>query len=432
MGASRAGDRNRFARGVTNVWQSRAMLKQLPPLHSWASALIATVVGFGGTIALVVQAFGTLGASVEQTGSAVTALCLAFAVGGAALSMKLRMPIVLAWSTPGAALLAAAPPGLTWPTAIAVFLTAAALMIVLGLIPALGRLAARIPGSVASAMLAGVLLPFCLTTFRLAAEDWLLIALLAGVFVVARRRVPLYALLLVLIAAIAITLVRGDAGSPPPGAVFGQLLPTTPGGEWRAIIGLAIPLFLVTLVSQNLPGLMVLRNAGYEPKPGPLIVSVGALSLVLAPFGAHAVNLAAITAALVTSDDAHPDRSKRWTVAVIYAGFYLLLAIFAPALVRLFLALPHAVIAALTGLALIPALTSGLENMLVVKDERDAAILTFLATASGLALFGLGSAFWGLVVGFTALAAKRFFSPASPPAPASAHSPATAPRTTDP
>jgi benzoate membrane transport protein len=385
------------------------MLKQLPPPHSWSSALIATIVGFGGTIALVVQAFSTLGASVEQTGSAVTALCLGIGVGGVALSLKLRMPIVLAWSTPGAALLAAAPPGLAWPAAIGIFAGAALLMIVLGLVPALGRLAARIPGSVASAMLAGVLLPFCLAAFRLAIEDALLIALLVGVFIIARRRVPLYALLLVLVTAIGITLIRSDAGQLPPGAVFGQLLPTLPAGDVRAIIGLAIPLFLVTLVSQNLPGLMVLRNAGYTPAPGPLIVATGALSLVLAPFGAHAVNLAAITAALITSEDAHPDRAKRWTVAVISAGFYLMLAIFSPALVRLFLALPHAVIAALTGLALIPALVGSMENMLAVKDERDAAILTFLATASGLALFGLGSAFWGLVVGFLALAAKKLW-----------------------
>ena len=320
------------------------------------------------------------------------------------------MPIVLAWSTPGAALLAAAPPGLAWPTAIAIFLVAALLMIVLGLVPALGRLAGRIPGSIASAMLAGVLLPFCLTAFRLGAEDPLLVALLVGVFILARRRVPLYSLLLVLVAAIALTLIRGNAGELPPGAVFGQLIPVLPSGEVRAIVSLAIPLFLVTLVSQNLPGLMVLRNAGYTPPAGTLIVSTGTLSLLLAPFGAHAVNLAAITAALVTSDDAHPDRTKRWTVAVIYAGYYLLLAIFAPALVRLFLALPHAVIAALTGLALIPALVSGLENMLAVKDERDAAILTFLATGSGLAVFGLGSAFWGLVVGFVALAAKKLLA----------------------
>jgi benzoate membrane transport protein len=383
------------------------MIKNLPPAHAWSSALIATVVGFGGTIALVVQAMRALGASVEQTGSAVTALCLGTAIGGAALTLKTRIPVVLAWSTPGAALLAATPPGFAWPTAIAVFLVAAALMLMLGLVPVLGRLAARIPGSIASAMLAGVLLPFCLAAFRIGTDDWLLLAVAVGVFIVARRLVPLYALLLVLIAAVALALLRGEVAQPPPGALFGQLLPTMPAGDVRAIIGLAIPLFLVTLVSQNLPGLMVLRNAGYEPKPGLLIPGTAATWLLLAPFGAHAVNLAAITAALCTSDDAHPDRAQRWTVAMIYAGFYLLLATFSPVLVRLFFALPHAVIAVITGLALIPALVGSIENALATKDERDASILTFLATGSGLVIFGLGSAFWGLVLGFLAIGAKR-------------------------
>jgi benzoate membrane transport protein len=394
-----------------------AMHKSLPPLHSWSSALIATVVGFGGTIALLIQAFRALGASVEQTGSAVTALCLGIAIGSAALSIRIRMPIVLAWSTPGAALLAATVPGFAWPAAIAVFMLAALLMIIVGLVPVLGRLAARIPASVASAMLAGVLLPFCLAAFRFGADDALLLAVLVGVFILARQRIPLYALLLVLVAGIALTLVRGNVAEVPPGALFGELILTMPSGDPRAIIGLAIPLFLVTLVSQNLPGLMVLRAAGYEPKPGPLIVGTGALSLLLAPFGAHAVNLAAITAAICTSDEAHPDRSKRWIVAVLNGGFYLLLAIFSPALVRLFLALPHVVIAVLTGLALIPALIGAVDNMLATKDERDAAILTFLATASGLALFGLGSAFWGLVVGFVALAAKKLWAIRSPSPP---------------
>jgi benzoate membrane transport protein len=391
------------------------MIKHLPPAHAFSSALIATVVGFGGTIALVVQAMRALGASVEHTGSAVTALCLGTAIGGIALTLKTRIPIVPAWSTPGAALLAATPPGISWPTAIAIFLTAAALMIILGLVPVLGRLAARIPGSIASAMLAGVLLPFCLAAFRLGTDDWVLLALAVGVFIVARRVVPLYALLLVLVATIALALARGEVTQPSPGALFGQLLPTMPGGDVRAIIGLAIPLFLVTLVSQNLPGLMVLRNAGYEPKPGLLITGTAATWLLLAPFGAHAVNLAAITAALCTSDDAHPDRAKRWTVAAIYAGFYLLLAIFSPALVRLFLALPHAVIAVITGLALIPALMGSIENALAMKDERDAAILTFLATGSGLVIFGLGSAFWGLVVGFITLGAKKWILRSSAP-----------------
>ncbi len=387
------------------------MSTHIPPPHSWSSALIATVVGFGGTIALTVQALQVLGASVEQTGSAVTALCPGIALGGIALSLKTRMPIVMAWSTPGAALLAATAPGYTWPVTIAVFLFAALLMIVLGLVPALGRAAARIPGSVASAMLAGVLLPFCLEAFRLGAVDPVLVAVLVAVFIIGRVRVPLYALLMVLGAGVALSLIRGDVTSPPSGALFGQLLPTMPSFDPRALLSLGVPLFLVTLVGQNLPGLMVLKNAGYEPKPGLLIVGTGTTWLAMAPFGAHALNLAAITAALCTSDDAHPDRTRRWTVAIVYAGFYLVLAIFSPALVRLFLALPHALIAALTGLALIPALMGALDNMFTDKGGRDVAILTFLVTGSGLALFGLGAAFWGLVVGFLALGAKKLWGP---------------------
>lgn len=382
------------------------MLRSLPPVPAWSSALIAALVGFGGTIALVVQAMRNLGASGDQTGSAVTALCLGIAVAGAALSWRLRMPVVLAWSTPGAALLAAAAPGLSWPVAIGIFLSAPLMMILLGIVPLLGRLAERIPASIASAMLAGVLLPFCLKLFGLGAADPLLVALLVAVFVVARQRLPLYALLLALAAGMALTLARGDIGPLPPGATFGMLMPLTPDFDARAILSIGVPLFLVTLVSQNLPGLVVLRSAGYAPPPRPLIVGSALVWLAAAPFGAHGLNLAAITAAICTADEAHPDRAKRWTVAMLYAGFYLLLAIFSPLLVRLFLALPPTVIAALTGVALIPALIGAMESMMAAKSDRDPAILTFLATGSGLTLFGLGSAFWGLVVGFLALAAS--------------------------
>lgn len=385
------------------------MKATLPPVHAWSSALIATLVGFGGTIALVVQALRALGASAEHTASAVTALCLGIGLGGAALSFRMRMPIVLAWSTPGAALMAATAPGLQWPVAVGIFLCAALLMIVLGLVPALGRLAMRIPRSLASAMLAGVLLPFCLEAFRLGAVDPLLVGVLVGIFIIARLRVPLYALLLVLVAGFIITLLRGDVGALPPGATFGNLVPTLPMFDLRATLSLAVPLFLVTLMSQNLPGLMVLRGAGYQPPPGPLLWGTGVATLLTAPFGAFAVNLAAITAALCTSDDAHPDRNRRWHVAVIYAGLYVLLAAFAPTLVRLFLALPHAVIATLTGLALVPALMNSVANMLEDQADRDAAVLTFLATGSGLALYGLGSAFWGLLVGVFALGAKALW-----------------------
>lgn len=357
-------------------------------------------------MALIVQAMRTLGASAGQTGSAVSALCLGIALFGAALCFRLRMPIVLAWSTPGAALLAATTPGLSWPTAIGVFLAAAMMMIVLGVIPLLGRLAERLPTSVASAMLAGVLLPFCLELFKLGGTDPLLVVLLLAIFLTARQRAPLYALLLVLAAGITLTILRGDVASLPAGPILGTLIPVAPSFDAKAIISLGLPLFLVTLVSQNLPGLAVLRVAGYEPPSRTLLTGTGVASLLAAPFGAHGVNLAAITAAICTSGEAHPDREKRWMVGVLYAACYLLLAIFAPVLVRLFLALPHAVIATLTGIALLPALMSALESMLSAKDERDAALVTFLATGSGLAVFGLGSAFWGLVVGFAALGIK--------------------------
>lgn len=382
------------------------MSVKFPPIPAWSSALIAVLVGFGGTVALVVQAMRTLGASVEQTGSAVTALCLGIGLTGVALSFRMRIPIVLAWSTPSAALLAATTLKLTWAESVGVFLAAGLLMTILGLVPLAGRLAERIPASIASAMLAGVLLPFCLGLFRLGAVDPLLVAVLVLVFLVARQRVPLYALLLVLVAGVVLTLARGQVTALPAGATFGSLLPTAPVFNLQAIVSVALPLFLVTLVSQNLPGLAVLRTAGYQPKAPALLVSTGVASLVAAPFGAHAVNLAAITAAICTSEEAHRDRNQRWIVGVLYGSFYLVLAIFSPALVRLFLALPPAVIAVLTGLALIPALVAALEAMLVTKENRDAAIVTFLATGSGLALSGLGSAFWGLVAGFAALGAK--------------------------
>jgi benzoate membrane transport protein len=386
------------------------MPQNFPPVTAWSSALIAALVGFGGTVALVVQAMRTLGASVEQTGSAVTALCLGIAITGAALSIKLRMPIVLAWSTPGAALLAASTPGLSWPSALGAFLLSGLMMALLGLIPVLGRWAERIPSSIASAMLAGVLLPFCLQLFGLGAQDPALVGLVLIVFLLARQWAPLYALLLVLIAGVALTLMRGDITALPPGATFGVLSPQVPEFEPGAILSLALPLFLVTLVSQNLPGLVVLRSAGYSPKPGPLLFITGIASMIAAPFGAHAVNLAAITAAICTSDEAHADRARRWIVGILYAGFYLLLAIFASTLVRVFLALPPTVIMVLTGIALIPALTGAIDNMLVEKSERDAAIVTFLATGSGLSLFGLGAAFWGLVAGFVALAVKAMLA----------------------
>lgn len=381
------------------------------PASAFSSAAVATVIGFGGTVALVVQAGQALGADAGQIGSMVTALCLGIGVPGALLNWRLKIPVVLAWSTPGAALLAASTLGLSWPTAIGAFVFAALLMILTGLIPALGRLAARIPTALASAMLAGVLLPFVLRLFKAAPDETMLVVGLVALFLIFRRLWPVWTLPAVLAAAFAVLAMRGQLALPAGTGLFGHLESVVPVFDWKAAVSLGFPLFLVTLAAQNLPGLVVLQSAGYPPPANRLILSTGVASLLIAPFGGHGVNLAAITAAICTGRDAHPDPARRWVVGVIYGGFYLIVALFAAPLAGLFITMPPAVLAAVTGLALVAPLTGALQGMVAETTSREAAVLTFAATASGLALFGVGSAFWGLVVGFAALAAGRWIRP---------------------
>lgn len=381
---------------------------RLPPPASVSAAAVATVVGFGGTVALVVQAGQAMGATPAQIISMVTALCLGIGLPGAVLSWRLRTPVVLAWSTPGAALLAASTLGLGWSTAVGAFVIAGLMMVLTGLVPALGRLAERIPAAVASAMLAGVLLPFCLKLFLVFPTDLTLAAGLLLVFLVMRRLAPAWSLPAVLVAAFAVLAVRGQIALPEGTGLFGVLSPVMPAFDWKAAVSLALPLYLVTLASQNLPGLVVLRAAGYAPPAGKLIFWGGLTSTLLAPFGAHGINLAAITAAICTGPDAHPDAARRWTVGVIYGLFYLVVALFAAPLAGLFIAMPTGALAAITGLALIAPLIGSVGAMMSETKDREAAVLTFAATASGVALFGIGSAFWGLAVGFAALAARRW------------------------
>ena len=378
------------------------------PVSVFTAAAVGTVIGFGGTVALVVQAGQVLGASPAQIVSMVTALCLGIGVPGMLLSWRLKVPIILAWSTPGAALLAASTPGLGWPTAIGAFMLAGAMMVVTGLVPALGRLAARIPGGIASAMLAGVLLPFCIKLFLVFPTDIALAAGLFAVFLVMSRLAPSWALPAVLVGAFAVLAVRGQVSLPPDTGLFGELHPGLPVFDPVAAISLAVPLFLVTLVSQNLPGLVVLKASGFEPPPGPLLLSTGLATVVLAPFGAYGINLAAIVAAICTGPDAHPDPSRRWWVGIIYGALYLVVALFAAPLARLFIAMPPAALAVLTGLALLGPLTGALSGAMAEPKDREAAVIAFAATASGVALFGIGSAFWGLLAGFVALAALRW------------------------
>ena len=378
------------------------------PVSALSAAAVGVIIGFGGTVALVVQAGHTLGASPDQIVSMVTALCLGIAVPGMLLSWRMKVPIILAWSTPGAALLAASTLGLGWPTAVGAFVIAGLLMVVTGLVPALGRLAGRIPGGIASAMLAGVLLPFCLKLFLVFPTDLALAAGLFAVFLIMRRLAPTWALPAVLVGAFLVLALRGQVTTPPGTGLFGQLSPVAPVFDLKAAVSLALPLFLVTLVSQNLPGLVVLKAAGYEPPSGPLLLSTGLATVVLAPFGGYGINMAAIVAAICTGPDAHPDPQRRWIVGLLYGGLYLVVALFAAPLAGLFIAMPPGALAVLTGLALIGPLTGALSGAMAEPRDREAAVIAFAATASGVALFGIGSAFWGLLAGFVALAALRW------------------------
>jgi benzoate membrane transport protein len=371
------------------------------PFSIPASAFVAAIVGFGSTLALIVAAANALGASTLQTASMVTALCLAMAVETAVLSWRYRMPVISAWSTPGAALIAAST-GFSLGEGVGAFLVAAVLLIATGLLRPLTRLVSRIPASVSSGMLAGIVVTFVTGAFKTVAVDPLLILPLLAAFFVIRLFNPALSVLSVLIGGGVLAVALGRVGDLPAPEIS-TLTVIAPEFTLAALIGLALPLYLVTMASQNLSGLAVLKAAGYEPPAGPLIAFTGFISLLTAPLGALSTNLAAISAAICTGPDAHPDPAQRWKTGPFYALFYLLFAIFGASLVAIFAVLPPALIALVAGLGLLAPLVNALAIALKDEAERVPAITTFAVTASGLVVAGVGSAFWGLCAGLIVL-----------------------------
>jgi benzoate membrane transport protein len=367
-----------------------------------ASAFVAAIVGFGGTLALIIAAAVALGATQDQTASWVTAICLAMAVETGWLSWRTRMPVITAWSTPGAALIAATS-GFDMSEAVGAFVVTALLLVATGLVRPLTRLIARIPASVASGMLAGIVVTFVIGAFQAIPADPVLILPLIVLFFVARLFSPALSVLVVLVAGGAAAFVLGRVVNLPA-PELSTLTLTMPHFTVAGVVGLAIPLYLVTMASQNLSGLAVLKAAGYEPDAGPLIAGTGFVSLLTAPFNAHTTNLAAISAAICTGPDTHPDPKKRWLTGPFYALAYLVFAIFGASLVAIFAVLPQSLIALVAGLALMAPLANALSISLAAIEDRTAAITAFAVTASGLTLFGIGGAFWGLVAGIAVTA----------------------------
>lgn len=365
------------------------------------SAFVAAIVGFGSTLAIIVAAADAVGATQIQTASWVTAICLAMAFETAWLSWRTKMPVISAWSTPGAALIAASS-GFTINEAVGAFLVAGVLLVLTGLIKPLTQLISRIPASVASGMLAGIVVTFAINAAKAVPSDPWLILPLIGAFFLVRLYNPALSVLVVLVGGGLAAFLTGRVGTLPV-PELSTLTLIAPQFTLTATIGLALPLYLVTMASQNLSGLAVLRAAGYNPEPGPLIGVTGLFSVLSAPFGASTTNLAAISAAICTGPDVHPDMKERWKTGPFYALAYLVFAAFGASLVAVFAVLPPSLIVLVAGLGLVSSLANALAIALKDEHHRMAATIAFVVTASGLTLLGVGSAFWGLVAGLVVL-----------------------------
>jgi benzoate membrane transport protein len=336
----------------------------------------------------------------------VSGLAVATAVSALLLSLRYRMPIITAWSTPGAALIASTSgvPGLR--AAVGTFVLAAVLILLTAAIRPLGRLIERIPASIASAMLAGILLRLVIAMVEHVPSAPLLVLPLVALFLVARNVVPTLASLIVLVAGALLALGLGLV-KPLPALGLSQPELVLPMWDIATLVGLGVPLYLVTMASQNLPGFAVLRGSGYQPPTQPVLAVTGAASLATAFMGAHTSNLAAISAALCTGPEAHPDPNQRWKAGVFYALWWGLIALFGASLVGLFAALPPALLATVAGTALLGSMAGAMGAALTAEKERFAAAGTLAVTVSGVTLMGVGSAFWGLAFGLLVLAVER-------------------------
>ncbi len=370
-----------------------------------SSALVASLVGYGSTIALVLSAAAAVGASPAQTASWVFAICLAKAAGSALLSYWARVPVVLAWSTPGAALIAATT-GVSMAEAVGAFVLSGLLVALTGLIRPLGRVVAMIPDGIAAGMLGGVLLPFCLKGAGAAQALPGVVLPMVAVFVLVRLKNPALAVLAALATGLALAFGLGLAEWPALRLPLPVLTFTLPAFRPDVLLGLGVPLYLVTMASQNLPGFATLRAAGYEPPVRPALVVTGGLSALAGLFCAHPVSMAAITAAICLGDDTHPDRNQRWKVGLVYGAVWVGLALLGPAILMVLGALPPALMLALVAVALLGPLTGALTGAYGPAETRFAATVTLAVTASGVAAFGIGAAFWGLLAGLAVHAAE--------------------------
>ncbi|MGG5873128.1 benzoate/H(+) symporter BenE family transporter [Pseudomonas peli] len=368
------------------------------------AGFIAMLTGYTSSLVLMFQAGQAAGLTNGQISSWIWALSIGMAICCIGLSLRYRAPIMIAWSTPGAALLITSLPGVPYSEAIGAYILASGLIVLIGLTGTFDRLMRRIPASIAAALLAGVLFKIGLEICVAAEQQPVLVVAMLLAYLLGKRLLPRYAVLAALI-----------VGSVLAG-IFGLLnfehfelqlaVPewTTPSFSLAAAISIGIPLFIVAMASQNLPGMAVLRANGYDVPASPLLTTTGLTSMLLAPFGSHGIHMAAISAAICAGPEAHEDPKKRYTAAIWCGVFYGIAGIFGATLAALFAALPKALILSIAALALFASIIGGLTQAMSEPKEREAALITFLVTASGMTLFSVGSAFWGIVAGLLTLA----------------------------
>lgn len=379
-------------------------------LSAFVAGFVAVLVGFTSSVAIVFQAAQSFGATPAQITSWIWALGLGMGLCSLVPSLLLRQPVMVAWSTPGAAVLATAGAAgsFSMGEAVGAFMVCSALVILVGATRALERVADRIPMEIASALLAGVLARFGIQAFAAAQTALPLVLLMVGTYLVARRMAARYAVVVTLVVGILWVLITGQmAWSMEPVRLA---MPVFVAPQWSvsAIVSLAIPLFVVTMASQNLPGMAVIRASGYELPVSRLITMTGWASLVLAPFGAFALNFSAITAAICMGPEAHEDRLKRYTAAASCGAIYIVIGLFGALVTGLLTSFPKELVVAIAGIALLSTIGNGLASALRDERHREPALITFLVTLSGITLMDIGSAFWGVVAGSLALFVQQY------------------------
>lgn len=375
-------------------------------ISTLVAGFVTVLVGFTSSGVLIFQAAQTLGASPAEIASWMWALGLGMGITTIGLSFYYRTPIVTAWSTPGAALIIGSS-GLSLSEAIGGFIVSAVLIMLTGFSGIFERAMRKIPLSIASAMLAGVLLKFGMNVFIAMKTQFVMVLGMFILYLLMRRNLPRYAVVVTLAFGIIYAAFSNLLTFNIMHFQLAQPIWTTPTFSMNSI-AIAIPLFMVTMASQNIPGVSVLRSSGYQIRLSPVIGWLGTANAALAPFGGYALNLAAITAAICTGREAHEDPKKRYTAALSAGFFYCLIGIFGATITSLFLAFPTELILAIAGLALFGTIGNGLATALTQESEREAALITFLVTASGITLFGLGAAFWGLLAGLITLGISRY------------------------